>query len=263
MSTGSQLSENGVELHDLLEDVDFQARPPTVRHPDRHFEALSRLAHVFAERPEVVLQELVDVAVQCCGADSAGISLEDVSVNGERVFRWVAISGSFAQYVNATTPRFFSPCGTCLDTRRAQHYRVTQRYYDYLGVTADEITDGMLIPWVNEHLRGTIWAIAHHSREAFDPYDYKLLCSLADFASIALRYRHQQEKLRKQEREVASAARANELAHRINNPLQSLTNTMYLAQTGGGDIQKLLMQGAEELTVLSSLVRQLLRRNVA
>lgn len=263
MSIGSQLSETGVELHDLLEDVEFLTRPPAVRDSDRHFEALSRLAHVFAERPEVVLQELVDLAVECCGADSAGISLEDRNVSGERVFRWVAISGSFAQYVNATTPRFFSPCGTCLDTGRAQHYRVTKPYYDFLGVTADEITDGMLIPWVNDHLRGTIWAVAHGTRAAFDVEDYKLLCSLADFASIALRHQHQQEKLRKQEREVASAARANELAHRINNPLQSLTNTMYLVQTGGGDVGQLLDQAAEELAVLSSLVRQLLGRNGA
>jgi hypothetical protein len=249
-----------MELHDLLEDVDFLARPPARRTAGRSLQALTRLAHVFAQTPEVVLQELVDLAVECCGADSAGISLETQNEAGERVFRWVAISGSFGQYLNGTTPRFFSPCGTCLDSGRAQHYRVTKPYYDFLGVTADEISDGMLIPWVNENLRGTIWAVAHHSREAFDPEDYRLLLSLADFASIAIRHQHQQEMIRRQEREVASAARAHELAHRINNPLQSLTNTIYLAQTSGMECCKFLEQAGEELTALSSLVKELLRR---
>lgn len=260
MSIGSDLSETGVELHDLLEDVDFLARPPARRTPDRSFQALTRLAHVFAETPDAVLQELVDLAVECCGADSAGISLETKNEAGENVFRWVAIAGSFAQYLNGTTPRFFSPCGTCLDTGRPQHYRVTKPYYDFLGVTADEISDGMLIPWVNDNLRGTIWAVAHHSREAFDQEDYKLLSSLADFASMALRNQQQQEMIRRQEREVASAARAHDLAHRINNPLQSLTNTIYLAQTSGAECSQFLEQASEELAALSSLVKNLLRR---
>lgn len=253
------MSETGVELRDLLCDTEFVARRSAVPDPDRASYALIRLAHVFAATPEVVLQELVDIAVASCGADSAGISLEERTDTGERVFRWVAISGSFAQYVNATTPRFFSPCGTCLDTGRAQHYRVTKPYYDFLGVTADDITDGMLIPWVAGTVRGTIWAVAHHSARAFDMEDYKLLKSLSDFASIAVRHQNQQEMLRRRERESASAARANELAHRINNPLQSLTNTMYLVRNcPGKNVGELLEEASHQLAVLSSLVKELL-----
>lgn len=49
------------------------------------------------------MQELVDNAVTCCGADSAGVSLEEPNEAGEPTFRWVAVSGSFAQYLRGRT----------------------------------------------------------------------------------------------------------------------------------------------------------------
>jgi signal transduction histidine kinase len=249
----------GMELRDLLADPDFPARTPRPRNAHQYVESVSRLARVFAEKPEDVLQELVEIAVRYCGADSAGISLEEQSPTGERKFRWVAIAGSFSQYLHGTTPRFFSPCGTCLDAERPQLYRLTQPYYDFLGVTAEEITDGMLIPWINEFHRGTIWAIAHHSREAFDLEDYRLLSTLADFASMALRHQKQQHLLREQEKLAAVNARSNELAHLINNPLQGLVNTLYLAQQQAGSAaEPWVNQALDELSVLSRIVSQLL-----
>jgi hypothetical protein len=187
--------------------------------------------------PEGVLEELVDIAMEFCRADSAGISLEETDDDGNQVFRWIAISGSFAKYLNGTTPRFYSPCGTCLSTGRAQLYRVTKPYYDYLGVSAEPITDGMLIPSVNECVRGTIWAVAHDPAEAFELADYTLLSNLADFASIAVEHHFEVIACRERECKAASAARANELAHQINNPLQSLPNTIFLTCQGGPDAQ--------------------------
>jgi signal transduction histidine kinase len=257
-STSCQ-TDTGMEMRDLLADPDFPLRNRGSRPSMRHLEAVTRLAAVFADAPQLVLQELVEIAVSYCGADSAGISLEVETATGEKRFRWVAIAGSFAQYVGATTPRFFSPCGTCLDVERAQLYRVTKPYYDFLGVTAEEITDGMLIPWVNEYLRGTIWAVAHHSREAFDMEDYRLLSTLAAFASMALRHQHQQKLLQKRERQAASAARSNELAHLINNPLQGLVNTLYLARHSEANAQHWIEQAQEEVAVLSELVDEILK----
>jgi GAF domain len=176
--------ESGMELRDLLRSSISSSRQKCGA-PKRESAALRRLAQVFAEKPEIVLQELVDIAVEFCSADSAGISLEESDAAEELRFRWVAIARSFAQYLDGTTPRFFNPCGTCLNSGRAQLYRVTKPYYDYLGVTAEPITDGMLIPWVSDKLRGTIWAVAHQSRENFDIGDYELLNTLAGFISIA------------------------------------------------------------------------------
>lgn len=253
-----EISATGMELRDLLQDAGFAHRKRNAD-PNRESVALRRLAHSFAENPALVLQELVNLAVEFSGADSAGISLEEPSDSGDPKFRWVAVAGSFEPYLNGTTPRHYSPCGTCLDSGRAQLYRVTQPYYDYLGVVAEPITDGILIPWRCDDLYGTLWAVAHYSEEAFDVHDYRLLKSLSEFASIAIRHQHREEVVREMDRAAASAARANELAHQINNPLQSLTNTIYLARNGGPGSSAYLDQAAHELESLSDLVKKLLR----
>jgi len=260
MSHAAEVLDPGMELRDLLTDSEFFLRQQASGRTDRQFEALNQLAHVFAEAPNVVLQKLVDIAVEFCGADSAGISLEEPDEKGELRFRWIVVSGSFSSYLNGTTPRFFSPCGTCLSTGRPQLYRVTRPYYEFLGVTAEPITDGMLIPWSTGETRGTIWAISHHSREAFNAADYKLLNSLADFAAIAIRHQQQGNALLEHEKDMASSARANQLAHQINNPLQSLTNSLYLALHGEDPegARSYLEQACQELEAVSALVREIL-----
>jgi signal transduction histidine kinase len=194
VTTPNDIAASGMETHDLLSDQEFLGRRTISNRAEKQFEALQMLAHVFSEPPQAVLQKLVDIAVEFCGADSSGISLEEADESGNLRFRWVAIAGSFSQYLHGTTPRFFSPCGTCLSTGRPQHYRVTKPYYDFLGVTAEPINDGMLIPWNSDQSRGTIWAISHGSRETFTPDDYKLLNTLADFAGISVRLAERQER---------------------------------------------------------------------
>lgn len=109
------VSTTGMEVRDLLDDHEVAARAGKHRDFHQPLEAIRRIMQVFAERPEDVLQELVNVAVSCCGAESARISLEEPNAAGEPTFRWIAIAGSFAPYLGGRTPRFFSPCGTCLD----------------------------------------------------------------------------------------------------------------------------------------------------
>jgi hypothetical protein len=246
--------DTGFVLRDLLTDRDFLLRATKPRDANRESMALRRLSRLFAEKPESVLQELVNTAVEFCGAESAGISLEEPE-NG--TFRWIVVAGSFTRYLNGRTPRRYSPCGTCLDSGRPQIYQVTKPYYDYLGVTAEPIIDGMLIPWSNEFLRGTLWVVSHASAEAFSCEDYELLNSLADFASIILRHQHQEKLLRESERTRGVSEMAHKLAHRINNPLQSLTNTIFLAQHNQDNVEY-LVQAEADLQRLSQQVAKLL-----
>ena len=254
----STTCETGMEFRDLLSDQAFLSRSRKTRDFQQPFDALRRVTEVFATHPENVLQELVDIAMTCCGADSAGISLEEPDESGRPTFRWVAIAGTFSQYVEARTPRFFSPCGSCLDSGRPHLYRVTKPYYDFLGVTAEPITDGMLIPWVADQIRGTIWAVSHDSDEVFDKQDYDLLKSLSDYVGVIIRQHSLDEKNRRSAKMQASAERAHEMAHQINNPLQSLTNTMFLASQGGPDAQTYVQTAVGELAALSERVKRLL-----
>jgi hypothetical protein len=255
MQMESSQLDSGFVLRDLLTDSEFPSRAAKTRNANRESMALRRLSRLFAEKPESVLQELVNTAVEFCGAESAGISLEEPDGG---TFRWIVVAGSFAQYLGGRTPRHYSPCGTCLDSGRPQLYRVTKPYYDYLGVTAAPIIDGMLIPWSNEFMRGTLWAVSHASAEAFSFEDYELLNGLADFASIILRHQHQEKLLRESERTKGVTEMAHQLAHRINNPLQSLTNTIFLARHGKDNVEEYLVQAEADLQRLSQQVAKLL-----
>ena len=250
-----------MDVRDLRADAEFASRRLHTRDAPRQVEALRRLARVFADSPERMLQELVEIAIDLCGADSAGISLEEAGPDGEPKFRWVATAGKFSRFLNGGTLRFYSPCGTCLDRDAPQLFRVTQPYYDTLGIEADPVTDGMLIPWRTGETRGTIWVVAHESTEAFDREDCKIMQSLADFSAIAIRHHNHQRLLLKNATTVAAAAMANELAHRINNPLQSLTNTVFLLAEGGPDAQAYAMQASAEIAALSDLVKRLLAQS--
>jgi signal transduction histidine kinase len=193
-----------MELHDLLSDQEFLDRSDATDRAQKRFVALQTLAHVFTDAPRVVLQKLVEIAVEFCGADSAGISLEEADDQGNPTFRWVALSGTFSPYLNGRTPRFFSPCGTCLSRGCPQLFRVTKPYYDFLGVVAEPITDGMLIPWTSDQQRGTIWAISHGSAETFNSEDYKLLSALADFAGISVRLTEREQLLQQSRADLES-----------------------------------------------------------
>jgi hypothetical protein len=255
----TQNAAPGVEIVPLHGNATFESRPGHNRDSFQREEGMRRLARVFAERPERIFQELVDVAMELCGADSAGVSVEESSEQPP-TFRWVATSGKYGPFHNARLPYDFAPCSICLERGEAQHFRVGQAIFDILGIAADLVTDGMLIPWEVEDMRGTIWVVAHEESETFDKHDYETVQGLADFAAIAVRHQRQQKELISQAHAAAAAAMANELAHQINNPLQSLTNILFLAATGnnGPDGKIVAESAAPDLRRLSSLVQKLL-----
>jgi len=258
MSIATAAHPTGMDVINLRTSTEFAQRRHAAHDTAREIEAIQRLAHVFATHPQQILHELVAISMTLCGADSAGISLEEPSPAGDTQFRWIATSGIYAPFLDAVLPRHFSPCGTCLARSQPQLFRVSKLYLDTIGVDAPPVTDGLLIPWEVDQTRGTLWIIAHHSFSLFDSQDYRILQSLADFAAIAVRYQTNQRKLTEQAAATAAANMANELAHRINNPLQSLTNNVFLAAQGGPDANAFARQAAEDLTKLSALVSELL-----
>ena len=86
-----------------------------------------------------------------------------------------------------------------------------------------------------------------------------MTCSpVADFASIIVREQHQQKLLMEAEHAKCLAEMAHRMAHRINNPLQSLTNTLFLARKGRED-DPFLTQAESDLRQLSKQVSLLLK----
>jgi hypothetical protein len=258
----STAEECGLEVLDLRSCPEFEARRLHVRDVAVQTRGMQRIAHAFVEDPGTILQELVNAAVELCGADSAGISLEiDKEHRSDtNYFHWVATAGEYARFLNAILPRVPSACGTCLERGQPQLFRVTQRFFDLMGIEAPTVTDGLLLPWQVEEMRGTIWIMAHGRAEAFDSSDCRMMQLLADFSAMAVRHERQQRTLMNHASAAAAAAVANDLAHQINNPLQSLTNLVYLAAEGkcGDDAKTLAAELSEHIQRLSVVVNKLL-----
>lgn len=187
MSKAHLSEDSGFEMRDLLDSPEFTHRRIEHRKANREQLALHLIAQQFRSNFEAMLQELVESAVEHCNADSAGVSLEEPDGRNGVQFRWIAVAGSFKKYLDGVTPRNFSPCGVCLDRDCPQWYKVTKPYYDFLGVTAEPILDGMLIPWGDDNKRGTIWVVSHKSAMTFDMNDYMMVRRLADMISAAIR----------------------------------------------------------------------------
>jgi signal transduction histidine kinase len=252
-------TDTGLEVVDVQMDAAF-ARHVHDRDMKAQMEGMRRIARVFVESPETILKELVNAAVDLCGADSAGISVEREDRTDADFYHWVATAGKYSQFLNASLPRYPSACGICLDRGTPQRFRVGQAFFDLMGIEAPLVTDGILLPWRVEATRGTIFIMAHGRTDAFDQDDCELMQVLADFAAIGVRQHTQQKNLVEQAGATAAAAMANDLAHKINNPLQGLTNLLYLAaeEPGGKDARELARQAFDDLERLSALVKKLL-----
>jgi signal transduction histidine kinase len=252
--------DTGIDILDLHTDPAFAARHLHNRDVAVQMEGMARIAHAFVQNPDTILQELVNAAVDLCGADSSGISIEQEDATDTNYYRWVATAGQYAHFLNAVLPRFPSACGICLDRGKPQLFRVSQPFFDLMGVEAPLVTDGILLPWQADETRGTIWIVAHGRTEAFDSSDCRMMETLANFAAMGVRQQRLQRLLMRQAGATAAAAMANELAHRINNPLQGLTNVVYLAAKGrsSDNAKSLAEKLSPDLQRLSLLVNQLL-----
>ncbi|BCL36350.1 ATP-binding protein [Nostoc sp. MS1] len=176
-----------VSLDDILITASLAERSPRVANLQAEIRSLHSLARQLAQQPQTMLQALVATAVELCLAGSAGVSLLDVTPDGEEIFRWSAISGSLKEYEQRTTPRNYSPCGICLDRQAPILYSYPERYFTYLQTAKLSIVEGLVIPLMNgDQPLGTIWIVSHDPARQFDAEDLRIMTSLADFTSAAL-----------------------------------------------------------------------------
>jgi len=166
---------------------DALARRP-VRAPNIHAEnaAYLALAHQLAVGPGGFLQTLMDVTVSLCDAGTAGISLLETRADGEEQFRWTVLAGRMASHVNGTTPREFSPCGTCLDHGGPVLFAYPERRFTYFAAAGVPFVEGLVLPFhVGGVTAGTIWIVSHDTSRRFDLEDVRIMTRLARFAGDA------------------------------------------------------------------------------
>ncbi|MDI1313652.1 PAS domain-containing protein [Prosthecobacter sp.] len=173
-------------LEDILKDEELASRPSRPPNYQADSEALVALARHMAESPKTILQKLVETALTLCGADSAGVSLEEI-YNGEDIFRWRALTGRMSGFLGGTMPRNLSPCGVTVDRQAAQLMQHPVRYYPYIAGLKIPIQEVLLVPFYRGgHAVGTLWIISHDRTQAFDAEDARILGSLSQFAAAAV-----------------------------------------------------------------------------
>lgn len=195
----TQFELPGLEVLDAGADSAFAAHPVHSRGVAEQMEAMQRLVRALVESPDTILQELVNAAVELCGADSAGISMEKPGGSESDFYHWIATAGAYSDFRDAMLPRYPSACGICLERGGPQRFRVGQAFFDILRVQAPLVTDGILLPWQVEDSRGTIFVMAHGRTDAFDAEDCRMMQVLADFAALGVRQQRQQETSSKRE----------------------------------------------------------------
>ena len=193
-----------VPLQTVLTTQELLRRP--ARAPDYKGEAqaLLTLSRELSASPHTLLQTLCETAMELCGAQSAGVSIQEEeagsgivekiskgvdedmtsSSRGASYFRWHAVAGGYAPFLNQTMPRDFSLCGVVVDSNAPQHFTDPARHFTYME--QPEGTEALLVPFhLDDRPVGTLWVVKHNALGPFDPEDIRLLTNLATFVTAA------------------------------------------------------------------------------
>src|SRR6516164_108874 len=117
-------------LDDVLITADLARRPARPPNYEAENRVLTDLAAAMADSPQMILQKLVETALDLCRADSAGISVLEEN-DSTAVLRWPAIAGQLAPNVGGYVPHGTCPCGTALDRDATLLFAYPERYFDF------------------------------------------------------------------------------------------------------------------------------------
>jgi two-component sensor histidine kinase len=175
--------------------------------------AIQDLAQQMADHPSEVLPRLVRLAMEICGAESAGVSILEPE---SEQFRWFGLTGVLSTFEGATTPRNSSPCGVCLDLAQPILMERPERAYDWIreaGITVPEV---LLVPLAVKEAGaiGTLWIVAGMAGH-FNSEHARVVSELASFAGMALRMIQAEQRLNVALQQQETLTR--EMSHRIKN----------------------------------------------
>jgi len=174
-------------LDDILITGHLLSRCYKQRSSQREAECLQTLAQVVAASPEHLVDSFLTMALDLCGAGTAGLSFLETDASGEQVFRWTHLTGKLAKCVGGTTPRHFSPCGVTLDRNSPQLFEYPGRYFQYFNQVDVPIVEGLVIPFrAGKGTEGTVWIVSHDEKSRFDSEDARIMTTLTEFAGCAL-----------------------------------------------------------------------------
>jgi len=182
-----------ISLADTIITDQLAGRPLQSRSELKEAAAMQRMTETMASDPSKMFEVCAELGLSLCHADSCGVSLRERTGAGEHIFRWVALAGEMRHHLHGTTPRYFSPCGICVDSAKPVLMKRPELFYKYLDV-GTPFHDVLLVPLVamGQQIEATIWIIAHTPQRKFNRHDAYLMDRLAAFIAMALRWRMSQ-----------------------------------------------------------------------
>jgi signal transduction histidine kinase/CheY-like chemotaxis protein len=236
--------------------------------------ALHQLAQALTASDGAVLQTLADMALNLCGADSAGISLLEHGTDSIPAFRWVALSGHCEALGGPVIPIEDSPDGVTLGLGAAQLFSFPQRYFACLGCATPEVVEELVVPIPGESEPwGTLWVMSHDEEHLFDTEHRRILTSLANFTCAALTVTKAKADAEARAAEAEAARNTLALAesrkddfiamlsHELRNPIAPIDNAVTTARklaTGNPDVLAALGIADRQIRLLKRLVNDLL-----
>jgi PAS domain S-box-containing protein len=199
-----------VKPADILMTSELATRPRKPANLAAEVAAFCELSALLAIDPQRTLKRFLELAIILCDAGSAGISLLDTDADGKPVFRWDTLAGPLAVHLNGTTPRYFSPCGLCLDAGRTILVDRPTRAFDYFSSAVKPLMEALIVPLYDTGglPLGTIWIVCHNAKR-FDAEDARVMEQLAIQMVLALKVRQSQSDAARALAEVESLREAN------------------------------------------------------
>ncbi|WP_245306100.1 HWE histidine kinase domain-containing protein [Bradyrhizobium sp. LTSP849] len=196
-------------------------RASTPRNHLREKLAIQDIADRMSDQPKQILPQLVKLAMEISGAESAGISILE---QDKELFRWFGLAGVLAAFEGATTPRNDSPCGVCLDFDGPILMDRPERVYAWIADANITVPEVLLVPLrvKGSGAIGTLWLVAKEPGY-FDLGHVQATTELAAFAGVALRMIQTEERLNQSLH--AQEVLTREMSHRVKN-LFALTASM-------------------------------------
>jgi len=222
--------------------------------------ALLRLAAAQTGPRDRLLQGIADAALELCCAGSAGISLIEQSAEGERCFRWLAVSGAFADLRGKATAWSECPCRVTLESGGPQLFLEPQRHFACLQGGPTSVPEGLIVPIETDGVQlGAIWAMSHSKDCQFEREDVRLLTNLAVVAGAALTVvdaRDLNEQQRRRYDEFIAL-----LGHELRNPIAPIDSAVHAAKAfcaGNERALEMLAIAQRQMRHLRTLVDDLL-----
>jgi hypothetical protein len=243
-------------INDLSSEAQAIRRPVQGTRHELEIASLHRLMRGLSKNLCETLKDTVEAACEVCAVRCAGITLLERLPDGSERLRWMAAVGPLREVVGQILPLDRD----LTQTLKQRTPRVVCRPHRLFAQIPEgwDIAEALLLPWSGERSSGILWVLTRSDERRLDADDIRMLKDLAAFARSVIAKDVVESGRLVEERVGAAAKMANELAHAVNNPLQALTNALYLMDSEPGEH---LQDARAQVQRINAVVRVILDSN--